>query len=92
MLTGGSSQLKGLVDCVSVIFGKPVRIGIPKPRGVIGFAASYQYPCFSAVAGTLLLRKKELEKREPQGPDWIDKFRELKEKTKKSLGKIWGEW
>ncbi|MCM8758401.1 MAG: cell division protein FtsA [Candidatus Omnitrophica bacterium] len=90
VLTGGASQLKGLVECVSGIFNKPARIGIPK--GVLGLAASYQYPCFSAVVGTLLLRKKELEKREPQGPDWINKLRGFKEKTKNFVGKIWREW
>ncbi|MCM8829147.1 MAG: cell division protein FtsA, partial [Candidatus Omnitrophica bacterium] len=58
VLTGGSSQLKGLVDYVSRIFAKPARIGAPK--GILGLPASYQYPCFSAVVGTLLLRKKEM--------------------------------
>lgn len=90
VLTGGASQLKGFVDCVSRIFDKPARIGIPK--GILGLAASYQYPCFSAVIGTLLLRKKELEKKEPQGPGWVNRVMEFKEKTRKSLGKIWREW
>ncbi|MCX7705035.1 MAG: cell division protein FtsA [bacterium] len=90
VLTGGAAQLKGLVECVSGIFEKPARIGIPK--GINGLIPSYQYPCFSAVVGTLLLRKKELEKQQLPVPDWVKKIRELKEKTRKSLGKIWGEW
>ncbi len=91
VLTGGSAQLKGLVDCVTNIFGRNARVGVVKPKGVIGLAASYQYPCFSAVVGTLMLRKKEMEKKYPE-PEWQKKFKKIKRKTEDFWKKIWGEW
>ncbi|MCM8764902.1 MAG: cell division protein FtsA [Candidatus Omnitrophica bacterium] len=89
VLTGGSSQLKGLVDYVSNIFAKPSRVGTPK--GILGLPASYQYPCFSAVVGTLLLRKKEMEKRYPE-PEWKKKLMASKRKVENVWKKIWGGW
>ncbi|MCM8824575.1 MAG: rod shape-determining protein [Candidatus Omnitrophica bacterium] len=89
VLTGGSSQLKGLVDYVSNIFSRPARIGSPK--GILGLPASYQYPCFSAVVGTLLLRKKEMEKRYPES-EWKKKLVASKKKMENVWKKIWGGW
>ena len=90
VLTGGSSQLKGLVDCVQEMFKRPARVGTPK--GILGLAASYQYPCFSAVVGTLLLRKKEMSINERTEPEWLKKLQQFKKKTGDKLKKIWEGW
>lgn len=89
VLTGGASQLNGLVDCVTKIFGKPARIG--NPKGILGLPSSYQYPCFSTVVGILLLRKKEMEKKYPES-DWKKKAKTIGKKANDLWQKIWGGW
>ena len=52
ILTGGGSQLQGLVELAEMTFDVPVRRGIP--RNVIGMREAYSSPVFATVVGTLL--------------------------------------
>ena len=51
VLTGGSSQLQGLRELASQIFGKSVRLG--RPRNIDGLAEATGGPAFSTCAGLL---------------------------------------
>ena len=51
VLTGGSSQLQGLRELASQIFGKSVRLG--RPRDIHGLAEATGGPAFSTCAGLL---------------------------------------
>ncbi|MCE2516852.1 MAG: cell division protein FtsA [Alphaproteobacteria bacterium] len=51
ILVGGASQLAGMTEYVSTIFGRSVRVG--KPIGIIGMADATRGPAFSAAAGLL---------------------------------------
>jgi cell division protein FtsA len=59
MLAGGASQLPGMVEYVSTVFDKAVRIG--KPTGIIGLADATRGPAFSAVTGLLHFASVEQE-------------------------------
>lgn len=52
VLTGGASQLPGLVEVSKLILDKQVRLG--KPAGVSGLADATSGPAFATGAGTLL--------------------------------------
>lgn len=51
LLVGGASQLPGMTEYVSTMFGRAVRIG--KPMGIMGLADPIRNPAFSAAAGLL---------------------------------------
>jgi cell division protein FtsA len=59
MLAGGASQLPGMVEYVSTVFDKAVRIG--KPMGIVGLADATRGPAFSAVTGLLYFASVEQE-------------------------------
>ena len=52
VLTGGGSQLTGLPELASNMFGRPARLG--KPRALSGFPQAEASPDFSASVGLLL--------------------------------------
>ena len=52
VLTGGGSQLTGLPELASNMFGRPARLG--KPRALSGFPQAETSPDFSASVGLLL--------------------------------------
>jgi cell division protein FtsA len=65
ILTGGASQLTGLVDLASQILGRPVRIG--RPLGVAGLPEEAKGPAFAATAGLLVYpQAAHLEHFEPE--------------------------
>ncbi len=57
VITGGGSQLSGLIDLTSQMLGKQVRIGIPQP--IDGMAESTKGTAFSTCTGMLLLAAKQ---------------------------------
>ena len=59
MLAGGAAQLPGMVEYVSTVFGKAVRIG--KPLGIVGLADATRGPAFSATTGLLRFASVEQE-------------------------------
>ena len=59
MLAGGAAQLPGMVEYVSTVFGKAVRIG--KPLGIVGLADATRGPAFSAATGLLRFASVEQE-------------------------------
>ena len=59
MLAGGAAQLPGMVEYVSTVFGKAVRMG--KPLGIIGLADATRGPAFSAATGLLRFASVEQE-------------------------------
>ena len=68
VLTGGSSQLQGLRELASQIFGKSVRLG--RPQDIHGLTEATGGPAFSTCAGLLryaLRRRFELPE-QPAGP------------------------
>lgn len=52
VLTGGTSQMLGIKHLVQIIFGRQVRIGMPRPLD--GLAESTSGPAFSTAVGILL--------------------------------------
>lgn len=90
VLTGGSSLLKGLTTCCETVFKRPVRIASPK--NILGLASSYQYPFFSAVVGTLLLRKKDMKIENKPESQWLKKLNDTKKKITNRLKFIWNKW
>jgi cell division protein FtsA len=52
VLTGGASQLTGLVELASRVLGRPVRIG--RPLGVAGLRDPARGPAFAVAAGLLV--------------------------------------
>jgi len=52
VLTGGGSQLTGLVELASNMFGRPARLG--RPRAMTGLPPAAAAPDFSAAIGLLL--------------------------------------
>ena len=51
VLTGGASQLPGVVEMTRRILNKQVRLG--RPRGLTGLAEATSGPAFAACAGLL---------------------------------------
>jgi cell division protein FtsA len=65
ILTGGASQLTGLVDLATQILKRPVRIG--RPLGIAGLAEEAKGPAFAAATGLLIYpQTAHLEHFEPQ--------------------------
>ena len=52
VLTGGASQLPGVVDVAAMVLDKQVRLG--KPRNVLNLPEALNAPCFSTCIGMLL--------------------------------------
>jgi cell division protein FtsA len=52
VLTGGASQLSGLVELAGRILGRPVRIG--RPLGIAGLGEAAKGPAFAAATGLLI--------------------------------------
>ncbi|MBN2541463.1 cell division protein FtsA [bacterium] len=76
VITGGSSQLKGLVELAERIFNIPVRLGIPKIAGEIEeFANS---PVYSSVIGSVIYHSRKKTEYE------LDLMYE-----EKKMGKFW---
>ncbi len=90
VLTGGSSLLKGLTHCGEAVFNRSVRIASPK--NILGLASSYQYPFFSAVVGTLLLRKKDMEVEKEPESGWLRRFKDGKKRITDRLRLMWNRW
>jgi cell division protein FtsA len=66
VLTGGGSQLTGLVDTASRILSKQVRIG--RPLGVKGLPEAAKGPAFAAAIGLLIYPQiADVEHFEPRG-------------------------
>jgi len=66
VLTGGASQLTGLVDAASRILSKQVRIG--RPLGVKGLPEAAKGPAFAAAIGLLIYPQiADVEHFEPRG-------------------------
>jgi cell division protein FtsA len=67
MLTGGAAELPGMVEYVSTVFGKAVRIG--KPLGIVALPDAARGPAFSAATGLLRFAsgEQELEPRRERG-------------------------
>ncbi len=53
VLTGGSSQLEGLVDFTSTNLKIPVRLGSPESQNYVGMVQTIANPIFSTVCGLL---------------------------------------
>ncbi|MGI8525631.1 MAG: cell division protein FtsA [Pseudolabrys sp.] len=65
VLTGGGSQLSGLVDLAARILNRPVRIG--RPLGVAGLPEAAKGPAFAVAAGLLVYpQAAHLEHFEPR--------------------------
>ena len=65
VLTGGASQLTGLVDLATQILGRPVRIG--RPLGIAGLPEEAKGPAFAAATGLLVYpQAAHLEHFEPR--------------------------
>jgi cell division protein FtsA len=66
ILTGGASQLTGLVDLASQVLGRPVRIG--RPLGIARLPEEAKGPAFAAATGLLVYpQAAHLEHFEPRG-------------------------
>jgi cell division protein FtsA len=65
VLTGGASQLTGVVEVARRVFGKQVRIG--RPLGISGLPESAKGPAFSAAVGLCVYPQvAQLEQFEPR--------------------------
>ena len=53
VLTGGSSQMRGMVELAEEVFHMPVRVGMPEYLG--GFSERVKNPRFATSVGLLLL-------------------------------------
>jgi cell division protein FtsA len=54
VLTGGGAQLLGAAELATHIFKIPVRIGVPLPNSLGGFADEYRNPAYAAAIGLVL--------------------------------------
>ena len=59
VLTGGGSQLEGVVDYAQVIFDSNVRLG--RPVGLIGLDKNFSGPQFSQTIGSVLFKEEDYE-------------------------------
>jgi cell division protein FtsA len=84
VLTGGASQLAGIVDLASRILQRPVRIG--RPLGIAGLAEAAKGPAFAVAAGLLVYpQAAHLEHFEPR------KTRQLMTGTGGYMARV-GQW
>jgi cell division protein FtsA len=69
VLTGGSSELKGIADYAQGVFGRAVRIGRPK---MAGLPEAHSGPAFSTLAGLAqFAASRELDLRQLTAPDTV---------------------
>lgn len=83
VLTGGASQLPGIVDVAEMILDKHVRLG--RPRNVLNLPEALNNPAFSAAVGMLLFGTNYSERRP----------KKIVQKTAASNGGLWdnvGMW
>ena len=59
VMTGGGSQLKGVVDLSSSMFSMPVRVG--RPHNIAGLREDVQSPIFSTGVGLLKLARQRID-------------------------------
>lgn len=59
VLTGGGSQMEGIIDYAQTIFDSNVRLG--KPFGIFGLNKKFSGPQFSQTIGTVLYQENEYE-------------------------------
>lgn len=79
VLTGGGALIKGAAELAENVFGLPVRIGIPKVRGVVDVVSS---PQLSTAVGLVLHGSKDYYKNaNPRGHS--------SDKDKWTFGKVW---
>ena len=84
VLTGGASQLAGIVDLASRILQRPVRIG--RPLGIAGLPEAAKGPAFAVAAGLLIYpQAAHLEHFEPR------KTRQLMTGTGGYMARV-GQW
>ncbi len=79
VLTGGGALIRGSAELAENVFGVPVRIGIPKVRGVVDVVTS---PQLSTAVGLVLYGSKDFYKRVRATASGGDK-------EKWSFGKVW---
>ncbi|OOF26080.1 cell division protein FtsA [Salinivibrio proteolyticus] len=78
VLTGGASQMHGLVECAERVFQNQVRVG--QPVGVTGLTDYVQAPCYATAVGLLHYGKENLltETSEPEQKravaSWVSKL------------------
>ena len=59
VLTGGGSQLEGIIEYAKIIFSSNVRIG--KPLDYIGLESKLSNPSFADILGTILYNRQDYE-------------------------------
>ena len=59
VLTGGGSQLEGIIEYAKIIFSSNVRIG--KPLDFIGLESKLSNPSFADILGTILYNRQDYE-------------------------------
>ena len=59
VLTGGGSQLEGIIEYAKIIFSSNVRIG--KPQDFIGLESKLSNPSFADILGTILYNRQDYE-------------------------------
>ncbi len=59
VLTGGGSQLEGIIEYAKIIFSSNVRIG--KPLDYIGLESKLSNPSFADILGTILYNRRDYE-------------------------------
>ena len=59
VLTGGGSQMEGIIDYAQTIFDSNVRLG--KPFGILGLNKKFSGPQFSQTIGTVFYQENEYE-------------------------------
>ncbi len=76
VITGGSSQVKGLMELAEEIFHMPVRIGVP--LHVTGLTDVVQNPIYSTAVGLLLYGKDHKVRGVSINEDGMDLFSKIK--------------
>lgn len=62
LITGGTSELKGIASLASDVFGIPARVALPKP--IMGPSSLFESPRFSTVVGLVLYAQALQEAKE----------------------------
>lgn len=65
VLTGGSSELKGMADYVQGVLGGSARVG--RPRGIVGLPAAHDSLAFSTAVGLAIYAANPPEDLRPKG-------------------------
>jgi cell division protein FtsA len=83
VLTGGTANLEAIADLgEDVLVGMPVRVGVPRPKGVGGLVEVVADPRYSAAVGMCLdtfdVSSEPIATQKPtQGPRWLRGMRRL---------------